>query len=215
MEKFKQAELEREINSIERHLRNAGFESGRYADYRMETWISQPNMKQMEAAVYQYAQDVNGGKRNWLYLCGGFGSGKTHIAVALARQIAFETMWKPEICRWSEYCSRIQASWKGQADVSWGKMNKARLLVVDDVDKRQATEWAIGQLYEMIEHRYVFRLPTIITANRKLSELAQAWAYDARIADTGKAIISRIVGQIVGQIEFNAPDYRMKPEGGR
>lgn len=217
LEAYKRKEVEREINTIERHLRYSGFETGRYAEMRMENWQGSQQTKRIEQNVYEYIAQATGKGRNWLYLCGNYGSGKTHLAVAAARQLAFDRKLKPEIIRWAEHCSQIQASWKkeNEQQIKWGQMHRAQLLVIDDLDKRQATEWAIGQLFELIENRNVYRRPTIITANRRIADLAQVWEYDQRIADTGKAIISRIVGNLFAQIEFTGSDYRMKPERSR
>lgn len=210
MEAWRRVEEDRKVQEIEKHLRSAGFETGKYSDYRFENWKSSKATKQAEESVYGYTDTAGEKGRNWLYLCGDYGTGKTHMAVSAARQLAYERNWKPEICRWVEYCSMIQASWRESVGIRWGMMHRARLLVLDDIDKRAATEWAIGQLFELIEHRYVHERPTIITANRKLSELAGWWSYDQRVSDAGKAVISRIVGMIHGQVEFKGGDYRMK-----
>jgi len=208
-EELRRRDADMKVTEVERHLISAGFESGRYKDYRLNKWKTLPANRAAEKTLAEYLGRVSLDGRNWLYLHGGFGTGKTHLAIAAARQLAYDHYWRPEVCRWAEYCSRIQQSWQERLDTRWRAIHQAKVLVLDDIDKKSATEWALGQLYEMIEMRYVNQRPTIITANRKLSELAGLWAHDQRLASIGQAIVSRILGSVMYVIEFKGDDQRL------
>ncbi len=114
--------------------------------------------------------------------------------------------------RWSEYCSRIQQSWQGSSVDSefelWRAATNVTLLVLDDIDKRASSEWALGKLYELIDQRYVLHLPTVLTANRNLEKLAAFWSRNEQMKDLAGAIVSRIIGQMSAVIEFSGRDYR-------
>src|SRR3990172_12981711 len=56
------------------------------------------------------------------------------------------------------------------------EIRNVRLLVLDDLGTQNATPWAEEKLYQIINHRYVNRLPMVITTNLSLNEI------DGRIA---------------------------------
>jgi hypothetical protein len=69
-------------------------------------------------------------------------------------------------------------------------------LVLDDLGAESATPWAQDKLYQLFDHRYVHRLPTVITTN-------------VRWMDIPDRIRSRLSDSEVGRVVVNAaPDYR-------
>ena len=70
------------------------------------------------------------------------------------------------------------------------------LLILDDLGAHHSTPWAQEKLFQILNHRYNSRLPTVITTNQRLEEL------DPRIA-------SRLADLDLSQIfEIPAPDFR-------
>ena len=62
-------------------------------------------------------------------------------------------------------------------------------LVLDDIGAEKASEWALQQLYLIINYRYEYLLTTIITSNKSLDALAEYIEDDripARIRRMGK-----------------------------
>jgi len=47
------------------------------------------------------------------------------------------------------------------------------LLVLDDLATEKVSDWSRTDLYILINHRYLSMLPTIITSNRGLNEIAE------------------------------------------
>ncbi|HOV88043.1 MAG TPA: ATP-binding protein [Syntrophobacteraceae bacterium] len=195
-------------------IRAQGLDDGLYAQMSLESWkrhdsSSEEAAKKLEA----YLRNVGHGARNWLFLYGDYGLGKTHLAVSALRYLCLNRQWEPLFIKWSEYCGRIQQSWNDPAADSeydlWRKPANVPLLVLDDIDKRASSEWALGKLYDLIDHRYVRRLPTILTANRGIEALAGFWGRSPQMKDLSRAITSRIVGQLSAAIEFSGKDYRL------
>jgi DNA replication protein DnaC len=76
------------------------------------------------------------------------------------------------------------------------EIRNIRFLILDDLGTQNATPWACEKLYQIINHRYTHKLPTVITTNLSLSQI------DERIA-------SRLKDRdLVMTIQIDAPDYR-------
>ncbi len=142
----------------------------------------------------QFAQHLKG----WLLLMGGYGCGKTHLAAAVANQVVdlgvpslFLTV--PDLLDWMRF------SYDGSDTTFEQRFNEIRninLLVLDDLGTQNATPWAEEKLYQIINHRYLQQLPTVITTNLNLAEL------DGRIR-------SRLLDpDLVTTVQIVSPDYR-------
>lgn len=147
----------------------------------------------------QYAQDLNG----WFLLMGGYGCGKTHLAAAIANaamQRGVKTLFLtvPDLLDWLRYSyDAPDTSFEERFD----EIRNVPLLVLDDLGTQNATKWAEEKLFQVINHRYVQRLPTVVTTNLDLVEI------DGRIS-------SRLLDpQLVNKIMITAPDYRRPAKG--
>lgn len=144
--------------------------------------------------AYQFAQALQG----WLILVGSYGSGKTHLAAAIANQAIqagtptlFLTV--PDLLDWLRSSfSNTDASFEQRLE----EIRSIPLLVLDDLGTQNATPWAEEKLYQIINHRYTHHLPLVVTTNVALSEL------DGRIS-------SRMQDPDLSSVtEITAPDFR-------
>jgi DNA replication protein DnaC len=142
----------------------------------------------------QYAQNLSG----WLLLTGGYGCGKTHLAAAVANfVVAFGVptlfLTVPDLLDWLRYSyDSTETSFESRFE----EIRSVRLLVLDDLGTQNATPWSEEKLYQIINHRYMLKLPTIITTNLDLIEL------DGRVR-------SRLQdSELVTSVKIAAPDYR-------
>ncbi|MCP4713101.1 MAG: ATP-binding protein, partial [Planctomycetes bacterium] len=76
------------------------------------------------------------------------------------------------------------------------EIRNAPLLILDDLGIESPTPWANEKLYQLLNHRYNARLPTIITTNLTLETLELRLR--SRLSDPD-------VSQVLG---ITAPDYR-------
>ncbi len=198
-------------------MMSGGLEQGKYRRFSFEQWDTSRNAPHSSQALksavdYLTALALEG--QNWLAISGAYGIGKTHLAVAILREIVHAHLWTPHIVVWPELCQATQESWsrdhgptEGQM---WGKAKSAKVLLLDDLDKTATNEWAMGKLFGLINHRETMELPTIITSNRSVFELQCLWASSpkAHVRDAGMAVLSRIAGQLWGAIETQGDDLR-------
>lgn len=202
-------------------LKMAGLDEGLYSKFRFATWDKGrqgANAAAVFDALNRYVDRILEEQpgRQWVYLHGPNGNGKTHLAVAALRKIAIKRRdpWRPHLIVWPELCQATKESWTADYGPSeaqlWGKAKAARALLIDDLDKTTSSEWALEKLFALVNARCVTGRPTIITANRSLSELRRAWQRSKlpHVQDTGIAILSRIAGQIWNIVEFEGKDNR-------
>ncbi len=148
-------------------------------------------------AARAYASSLQG----WLFLRGGYGCGKTHLAAAIANEcvgLGVPTLFLTV----PDLLDSLRSSFDSD-DVTFEErfeqVRDAPLLVLDDFGTQSGTEWAREKLYQLLNHRYVNRLPTVVTTNLALEEI------DGRMR-------SRLLdSNLVTQALIHAPDFR-RPE---
>ena len=159
--------------------------------------LGDQQVRSLETALAQsqhFSQTLNG----WLLLMGTYGCGKTHLAAAIANAavaLGVPTLFLtvPDLLGW------LRFSYDGQEESfeeRFEEIRSMRLLVLDDLGTQNTTPWAAEKLFQIINHRYIHRLPTVITTNQELSEM------DGRIS-------SRLQDpDLVLTLRITAPDYR-------
>jgi DNA replication protein DnaC len=135
----------------------------------------------------------------WLLLQGGYGSGKSHLAAAIANTcvdagIATLFMTTPDLL--DHFRSTFGPSSEIPYDELYERVSNIPLLVLDDLGAESPTPWSMEKLYQIINYRYNYRLPTVITTNAKLENI------EPRIR-------SRLVDlNLTRSMKIEAPDYR-------
>ncbi len=157
-----------------------------------------PGVRRAYLRAIEYAQQPQG----WFILFGGYGTGKTHLAAAIANVV---------LCRQQrvifaivpDLLDHLRATFAPDSPVAYDDrfelVREAPLLILDDLGTENTTPWAREKLYQLINHRYNEALPTVFTSN-----LAPE-AIDGRI-------FSRMCDPALCQemIRLNAGDYRQR-----
>ena len=129
-----------------------------------------------------------------LYIEGTYGTGKTHLAAAIALQLI--GCGVPVVCKTSgDLLADIKEAFDS-GDATEYEILKAYktvdLLIVDDLGKEQCTEWSVSTLYAILNDRYEDMKPTIITTNYNADELVRALTPKGGDGTKARAIISRL-----------------------
>ena len=111
---------------------------------------------------------------NWLVFLGDNGCGKTHLAAAIVNY-RFR-MKKPALfIVVPDFLDHLRSSFSPESKISYDRffesVRSAPLLVLDDFGKQTTTLWAQEKLYQVINHRYNARLPTVVTTNYSTDEI--------------------------------------------
>lgn len=139
------------------------------------------------------------------------GNGKTHLAWAfvneflLTSEVKFKKVYRPAFWTFGEIQLRLRASignGKETEEEVVDELSGAKLLILDDVGgmrPKEASDYSLSVLFEILNNRYSWERQTIITSNQSLGELSKV--FDDRIA-------SRIAGMCVVQ-ELKGSDRRV------
>jgi len=138
----------------------------------------------------------------WLLLLGRFGCGKTHLAAAIANSVVangiptlFLTV--PDLLDTLRFTFSDQDT---SFEERFDQIRSAPLLILDDFGTQNATEWAREKLYQILNYRYINKLPLVVTTNLSMERI------DGRMR-------SRLLDrEIVVHAEIMAPDYRRPAE---
>jgi len=133
----------------------------------------------------------------WLVLIGAPGCGKTHLAAAIAnRQVALGRPI-PIFVVVPDLLDHLRDTFSPGSSTSLDKLfeqvKSTPLLVLDDLGTESATPWAREKLFQLFNHRYVARLPTVVTSSKKLSDIEQPIL--SRMSDAGRCTIAAIIAR--------------------
>lgn len=150
-------------------------------------------------AAYDISLDFAREPRGWLVLLGGYGCGKTHLAAAIANfRIALGCQALFVVV--PDLLDHLRATYAPHSAVTYDErleaIREAPLLILDDLGAHNTTPWAQEKLFQILNHRYNGRQPTVITSNQRLDELDPRIA--SRLEDPD---LSRVV-------EILTPDFR-------
>lgn len=196
-----------EMNRVEFERRSS--QSGlppRYRRCRFEEFEAVRGTEAALRASQEYAERFDDDTERGLYLVGGVGSGKTHLAVATVQRV-IDRGFKGRFLLVPDWLREIKRSFGGTSDEErsiTGAFEFDGLLVVDDIGAERATDWVEEQLYLGVNYRYTHLLPTIFTSNEGPGQLEQR---------LGKRTVSRII-EMCDAVPVNAPDYRKRGLGG-
>ncbi|HEY54224.1 MAG TPA: ATP-binding protein [Caldilineae bacterium] len=120
-------------------------------------------------AAYEAARSFAAQPNGWLLLTGSFGVGKTHLAAAIGNEVT-NRGGQPIFVLVPDLLDHLRSSFSPASDEPFDelfeRMKDAPLLILDDLGAESPTSWAKEKLFQLLNHRYLRRLPTVITSNR-------------------------------------------------
>lgn len=122
----------------------------------------------------QYAEGVKvtmQAERNSIILSGAYGTGKTHLAAAIANSYIAQGI--PVLfATFGQHLERLKDEFNsGRPRTYLAQMKTVPMLMLDDVGKEKQTEWSAATMFDVINARYENLMPIVITTNYDMRQL--------------------------------------------
>lgn len=124
----------------------------------------------------------------WLLLSGASGCGKTHLAAAIVNRL-LERGEPALFVVVPDLLDHLRSAYQPASEIGYDalfeRVRNAPVLVLDDLGTQAPTPWAQEKLFQLINHRFNMRLPTVVTTNAAPEQLDERLR--TRLTDAGIA----------------------------
>ncbi len=160
------------------------------------------NRQEMKAILdmcVNYAETFST-QSDMMFFFGGTGLGKTLLSSAIAKRV-LERGFSVAYDSLSNFLRKIEQEHYGRSEGDTVEMLlSADLVILDDMGSEFRSGFNDAQIYDIINSRINYRLPTIVSTNLSHNEL------NARY---NERIVSRLLGMFI-PVKFNGRDVRLK-----
>ncbi len=158
-------------------------------------------------AACEAAREFAANPAGWLVLGGASGSGKTHLAAAIANERIAQGHPAYYISV-PDLLDRLRTSFTADSEVPYDEffeqVRNAPLLVLDDLGAQSATAWAKEKLDQLLTARFNGELPTVVVAITPLEQMDER--LKTRLTDP------RLCRVYILEEEHQASEYGWGPE---
>ena len=148
------------------------------------------NLRRVVALSRAFAEKPSG----WLVLTGTYGCGKTHLAAAIANAQVDLNRSLPMFVVVPDLLDHLRATFSPNSQITldrlFDQVRSTPLLVLDDLGTESATPWAREKLFQLFNHRYSARLPTVITSSVSIDKIDERLR--SRMLDTERCTVIAI-----------------------
>ena len=147
------------------------------------------------------------------YITGDNGTGKTHLASAIALRLLREGK-RPRMLTGIDLTLELQATYgtSGSEVEAMERLCGYDVLVIDDLGKEPPTDWALSRLFAVVNRRYEQLAPMVVTTNYSRGKLIERLGRKGD-ADTAKALVSRL-REMSRAVVLDGPDMRLSRTDG-
>lgn len=164
---------EREMEAIAA-LKQQSLMDDRLSDATFSAFVQRSENARILKICRRYAEhfDVMLMKNQGLLFYGDVGTGKTYAAACIANYLLERRV--PVVM--TSFVKLMDSMMGFQTDDSKliDRLNKAKLLVIDDLGAERGTDTALEKVYNIVDSRYRARKPVILTTNLSIEEMKDA-----------------------------------------
>ena len=151
---------------------------------------------------YRTAMEFAEAPEGWLLIFGPNGCGKTHLAAAIANRCRLRGE-RPVfffVADLLDYLRHLMSDNTGPSFLEgFNQLRNAPLLILDDLGAQSDVAWIRDRLFQLINHRYNARLPTVFTVSEESLTRHVEERVLSRLNDPG----------VCSEVPITAPAYRV------
>lgn len=142
--------------------------------------------------------NIKDNRRNSILFMGQPGSGKTHLSIAIANKL-IEKHISVIYMQYRDIITTLKQTISNDPETYQKEINKyknAKVLLIDDLFKGSITKSDINIMFEIANHRYLKKLPTITSTEKTFEELLEIdEAVGSRFIEMSKEYLVCLVGK--------------------
>ncbi len=159
------------------------------------------NLSQAAQITYEFAQNPAG----WLMLMGTYGSGKTHLAAAIANHYMLSHRDGVMFITTPDLLDYLRTTFSPDTartfDDLFTEIRNVPLLVLDDLGSEMSKPWAQEKLFQLLDYRYVTQLPTVITTSQEIEQIERL----------SPRLVTRLLdSRLCRNVAIKAPSYVLR-----
>ena len=155
-------------SDLVRRLKTEGFSDPAMLNWTFENDNGR-NLQMHHAHRYVEQWQTMRSENLGLLLWGGVGTGKSFLAGCIANAL-MEQEVPVRMTNFARILNELNSSFSGRNEAI-DKLCRYPLLVIDDFGIERGTEYALEQIYNIVDSRYRSRKPLIVTTNLTLDEI--------------------------------------------
>lgn len=192
----------REMKIAQRLLEKSGiseeFQSKTFTNFDDRGIEAIRKAKETATRYYMDFSSIEKTRYNSIVFMGQVGSGKTHLGMALANNLIKQKNVAVLYMEYRQTATKLKQLITNdyEYNTELNKFKTARVLFIDDMLKGKVTEADVNLLYEIINYRYLNKLPMIISTEKTREELIEFdEAIASRIIEMSKKRIVELEGK--------------------
>ena len=207
-ESIKRAQVEHDqaVNTMVREKHFAGaMLPDRHAESGFKNYIVSNNgQKTAKTECHAYAKDFNAGTKRNLIMVGRTGTGKTHLACAIARNVLDKRNYVRYVTS-EDMANEIANAWTKPDDSEQSavfRFTDYDLLILDEYGLHDQHESRLQLVHKVLYARYEAKKPTVVISN---------WTKEQLKENLGDRLWSRFQHDGLTVVECNWTDARVNP----
>ena len=175
-----------------------------FENFKVENKVQEYAFNRAKEYVKNIDKNIENGTGIIFVGSGCVGTGKTHLACAIANEL-LNNGYPVKVINVAKMIYQIKEDFKVDQYLN------IPILLIDDLGKETGTQWVCEMLYLIFNERYESMKPTIITTENGLEEIRRNYVtvVNGQTIDRGKSITSRLTEDFI-YIPLTGDDYRQR-----